>query len=63
MSVRCNLEAAGKKNRCFLTHREQIGGANQQFPLNILKRGEITYYSIKYFQHKSFHDSFNAEKC
>ena len=64
MNARCNLEVVHKKNHCFLVHREQqVGGAiNQQLPLNILKRGVITYYSINHFQHKNYYDFFDARK-
>ena len=29
-------------------------------PLNVLKRGSITYYSINFEQHKNFYDFFNS---
>ena len=29
-------------------------------PLNVLKRGPITYYSINFEQHKNFYDFFNS---
>ena len=29
---------------------------NQQLPVNVLKRGPITYYSINFDQHKDFYD-------
>ena len=63
-SAKCNLKTADKKNYSFLVHREpQVGGSsNQYLPLNILKRGVITYYSINYFQQINFNDFFNAEK-
>ena len=53
-----------KKNHSFLVHREQqIGDStNQLLPVNTLRRGVITYYSINYFQHKNFYDFFDAEK-
>ena len=39
-----------KKSHNFLFHRhQQTGGAiNQQLPVNVLKRGPITYYSINF---------------
>ena len=45
-----------KKNHNFLFHKnQQTGGAiNQQLPVNILKRGLITYYPINFHQHKNF---------
>ena len=53
-----------KKNHNFIFHREQqVGGsANQQLPLNILRRGVITYFSMNYYQHKTFYDFFDSEK-
>ena len=51
MSVRLNLRIADrKKNHNFLFHRhQQTGGAiNQQLPVNVLKSGPITYYSINF---------------
>ena len=52
-----------KKNRNFLFHRnQQTGGAiNQQLPVNILKRGLITYYPINFYQHKNFYDFFDEK--
>ena len=53
-----------KKNHSFLVHREQqVGGStNQQLPLNILRRGVITYFSINCFQHKIFYNFFDVER-
>ena len=37
-----------------------MGGARQRandLPLNILKRGQITYYSVNFDQHKDFHST------
>ena len=59
MNVKCNLKTAdGKKRR----EQQVAGSTNQQLPLNILRRGGITYYSSNYFQHKNFYDFFDAEK-
>ena len=40
-----------------------IGGANTTArpPLNILRRGPITYFSITFDQHKNFYDFFNSD--
>ena len=65
MNVRCNLEITGKKkNHNFIFHREQqVGGStNQQLPLNVLRSGVITYFSINYYQHRTFYDFFDSEK-
>ena len=45
----------------FLFHYGQIGGnrGNGQLPVNILRKGTITYYTISYDQHKDFCDFFN----
>ena len=53
-----------KKNHNFIFHREQqVGGStNQQLLLNILRRGVITYFSINYYQHRTFYDFFDSEK-
>lgn len=49
----------------FLCHYcyEQIGGSrgNDQLPLNILRRGPLTYYSISYNQHNNFYNFFSSE--
>ena len=51
----------------FLVHygtRQQIGGRDpgtSDLPLNILKRGPITYYSISCGQHKNFYDFFSTD--
>ena len=49
----------------FLFHygtKQQIGGARiSDLPLNIVKRGPITYYSINFNQHKIFYDFFSSD--
>ena len=49
----------------FLFHygtKQQIGGARiSDLPLNIVKRGPITYYSINFNQHKTFYDFFSSD--
>ena len=50
----------------FLFHhgKQQIGGREPRtsaLPLNVLKRGPITYYSISFNQHKNFYDFFSSE--
>ena len=49
----------------FLFHygtKQQIGGARiSDLPLNIVKRGPITYYSINFDQHKSFYDFLSSD--
>ena len=49
----------------FLFHygERQMGGRRPELstlPLNVLKRGPITYYSINFEQHKNFYDFFNS---
>ena len=34
---------------------------NQQLPVNIWKRGSITYYSINFHQHKNFYDFYDEK--
>ena len=44
-------------------HKQQLGGRRSgmsRLPLNILKRGPITYYSINFVQHKNFYDFFSS---
>ena len=50
-----------KKHHNFLFHRyQQTGGPiNQQLPVNVLKRGPITYYSINFYQHENFYDFYD----
>ena len=60
----CQIEfenSRAKKNHMFLFHYGQMGGnrGNGQLPVNILRRGLITYYTISYDQHKNFYDFFN----
>ena len=52
-----------KKNHMFLVHYNQKGGAraNANFPLNILKRGSITYYSVNFNQHKNFYNFYSGD--
>ena len=47
-----------KKNHMFLFHYNQSGGntLNQQLPVNTLKRGPITYFSINFDRHKNFYN-------
>ena len=47
----------------FLFHYGQMGGlrGNGQLPINILKRGPITYYTISYDQHKNHFEFFNEQ--
>ena len=49
----------------FLFHygERQMSGRRPELstlPLNVLKRGPITYYSINFEQHKNFYDFFNS---
>ena len=51
-----------KKNHNFLFHYQQTAGSrNQQLPLNILRRGPITYYSINFWQHQDFYDFYDKK--
>ena len=54
-----------KKNHMFLFHygkHQQMGGnrgpRTSALPINVLKRGPVTYYSINFNQHKRFYDFF-----
>ena len=53
-----------KKNHMFLKHyKQQTGGSrnNVNAPLNILKRGIITYYSVNFDQHKSLYNFYSSD--
>ena len=56
-----------KKNHMFLYHysiQKQFGGSRQRssdLPLNILKRGPITYYSVNFYQHKDYYDFHSSD--
>ena len=49
-----------KKIHMFFFHygtKKQFGGSKRStLPINILKRGSITYFSINFTQHKNFYD-------
>ena len=48
----------------FLFHYNQIGSARQianDLPLNISKRGQITYYSVNFDQHKDYYDFHSTD--
>ena len=56
-----------KKKHMFLFHygkHQQMGGnrgpRTSALPINVLKRGPITYYSINFNQHKRFSDFFTS---
>ena len=52
-----------KKEVMFLFHYGRMGGSRGacQLPLNVLKRGPITYYTIIYEQHRNFYDFFSDQ--
>ena len=54
-----------KKNHMFLYHYNQTGGAgnrlNNDLPFNILRRGQIVYYSVNFDQHKNYFDFFSTD--
>ena len=52
-----------KKNHMFLFHHGQLGGARNDrgAPLNISKRGYITYYSVNFRQHKTHYDFYSSD--
>ena len=54
-----------KKKHIFLYHYgKQVGGSRlraSDLPLNILKRGAITYYSVHYDQHKDYCDFHSSD--
>ena len=53
-----------KKNHMFLYHYNQRGGARQRqndLTLNVLKRVQITYYSVNFDQHKDYFDFYSTD--
>ena len=53
-----------KKIHMFFFHyskKEQFGGRQSTLPINILKCGPFTYYTINFNQHKNFYDFFTSE--
>ena len=62
-NVDYNFKTSGKEKNNFLFHWEQqTGGAlNQQLPVNDLKRGPTTYFSINFFGNKNFYDFFDEK--
>ena len=54
------LTAADQKK-----HHQQAGGsanAQNNLPINALKRGPITYFSMSYSLHSNFYNLFDVEK-
>ena len=45
----------------FHRHQQTGGAINQQLPVNVLKRGPITYYSINFYQHGHFYDFYDEK--
>ena len=58
--VKLSLQTQEQKRITFFFHYGQMGvnRGNGQLPVNILRRGPITYYTISYDQHKNFFDFF-----
>ena len=51
-----------KKNHMFLYHYgTQIGSQRNTKPINILKRGNFTHYSINFEQHNNFYNFFKSD--
>ena len=45
-----------------LWYKKRFGGSKSTaLPINILKLGSITYFSINFTQHKNFHDFFTSD--
>ena len=43
------------------TKKQFSGSKSTTLPINILKRGSITYFSINFTQHKNFYDFFTSD--
>ena len=53
-----------KKKHMFLVHYSQEGGSaksDADLPLNVLKRGPITHFSINFDQHKNVYDFYSGD--
>ena len=51
-----------KKIHNFLFHYDQVGcSRNQLLPINVVKRGPITYYSISFNQHREFYNFYEEQ--
>ena len=51
-----------KKIHNFLFHYNQVGySRNQLLPINVVKRGPITYYSISFNQHREFYNFYEEQ--
>ena len=52
-----------KKNHMSLFHHGQLGGARKDrgAPLNLLKKGYITYYSVDFRQHNAHYDFYSSD--
>ena len=51
-----------KKNHSFLKHYQQIDGFLNNRPINISRRGPVTYFSINFSLHSNFYNLFDGEK-
>ena len=55
----CRLK---KKHMLLYRYGQQVGGSKaKDLPLNILKRGPITYHTINFDQHKKYCDFFSTD--
>ena len=66
--VKCSamfLTCRMKKNQMFFYYYNQRGGARQRanddLPLNIFRRRQITYYSVNFDQHKDYLDFHSTD--
>ena len=51
-----------KKIHNFLFHYNQVGySRNQLLPINVVKRGPITYYSISFNQQREFYNFYEEQ--
>ena len=58
----CQMQFRSSRQKKPLFFNSQITNWRfQQLPLNILKRGVISYNSINYYQHKNMYDFFDRE--
>ena len=52
---------AKEKSHVFISLSTTDRRCLEQLPINILRRGPITYFSINFQQHKNFYNSYGEE--
>ena len=58
------LNSNRMKKITFLYHYSQAGGARNRLndlPVNVLRRGQIVYYSVNFDQHRNYYKFFSTD--